>query len=149
MNNSSKLVSLQNKLTVYKAILKPTWTYGVELCVSGKPPNIERVLRTILNAPPIVPPTMTLISLQSLRSSKPNSTAPSPPSLILYSSPFPLPTALIHHVDCDGSGQGISCEWLVKWRPKPKSVTSEWLLLTRLDMSLYKYFKLITVRFMV
>jgi hypothetical protein len=57
MNSSSKL-SLHNKLILYKAILKPRWTYGVELWGSAKPANIQRiqsfqfeVLRTILNAP--------------------------------------------------------------------------------------------------
>lgn len=57
MNSSSKL-SLQNKINIYKVILKPTWTYGVELWGSAKPANIQRiqsfqskVLRTILNAP--------------------------------------------------------------------------------------------------
>ena len=54
---TSKL-SITNKLTIYKQILKPTWTYGIELWGSAKPSNIARIqrfqsktLRTILDAP--------------------------------------------------------------------------------------------------
>ncbi|KAL1139859.1 hypothetical protein AAG570_006836 [Ranatra chinensis] len=57
LNRNSKL-SIENKLTIYKTILKPTWTYGIELWGSAKKGNIDRiqsfqskVLRTILNAP--------------------------------------------------------------------------------------------------
>jgi hypothetical protein len=51
-------LSLKNKLTVYKVILKPIWTYGIELWGCSKPSNIKilqnyqsKVLRTITNAP--------------------------------------------------------------------------------------------------
>ncbi|KAL1110160.1 hypothetical protein AAG570_008237, partial [Ranatra chinensis] len=57
LNRNSKL-SIENKLTIYKTILKPTWTYGIELWGTAKKGNIDRiqsfqskVLRTILNAP--------------------------------------------------------------------------------------------------
>lgn len=56
--NSTSQLSLKNKIIIYKAILKPTWTYGIELWGSAKASNIQRiqsfqskVLRTILNAP--------------------------------------------------------------------------------------------------
>ncbi|KAL1131714.1 hypothetical protein AAG570_011327 [Ranatra chinensis] len=52
----SKL-STENKLTLYNAILKPTWTYGAELWGSAKMSNLDRiqayqskVLRIILDA---------------------------------------------------------------------------------------------------
>jgi hypothetical protein len=44
MNKKSKL-SVENKLTIYKAILKPVWTYGVELWGCGKPSN-TKILQT-------------------------------------------------------------------------------------------------------
>jgi len=51
-------LSLENKLLVYKAILKPIWTYGVQLWGSASNPNIEilerfqsKVLRIITDAP--------------------------------------------------------------------------------------------------
>ncbi|KAL1123753.1 hypothetical protein AAG570_001526 [Ranatra chinensis] len=47
-----------NKLTIYNMILKPTWTYGIELWGSARKSNIDRIqsfqsktLRTILDAP--------------------------------------------------------------------------------------------------
>ncbi|PNF19306.1 hypothetical protein B7P43_G07495 [Cryptotermes secundus] len=46
MNRKSKL-SLKNKLILYKCIIKPIWTYGVQLWGCAK----SRVLRTITNAP--------------------------------------------------------------------------------------------------
>ncbi|KAL1116604.1 hypothetical protein AAG570_005076, partial [Ranatra chinensis] len=57
LHRRSKL-SLDNKLTIYNMILKPTWTYGIGLWGSAKKGNIDRmqsfqskVLRTILNVP--------------------------------------------------------------------------------------------------
>jgi len=51
-------LSLQNKLLVYKAILKPFWTYGVQLWGSASNSNTEtlqrsqsKVLRLIMDAP--------------------------------------------------------------------------------------------------
>jgi hypothetical protein len=60
MNKNSKL-SLENKLTIYKAILKPVWTYGVELYGCSKPSNTKilqtyqsQTLRMITGAPRFV-----------------------------------------------------------------------------------------------
>ncbi|KAL1140682.1 hypothetical protein AAG570_000612 [Ranatra chinensis] len=57
LHRRSKL-SLVNKLTIYNMILKPTWTYGIELWGSARKSNIDRIqsfqsktLRTILDAP--------------------------------------------------------------------------------------------------
>ena len=51
-------LSTQNKLMVYKQVLKPIWTYGIELWGCAKPTNIQsiqkfqnKVLRSIVNAP--------------------------------------------------------------------------------------------------
>ena len=51
-------LSIENKLLIYKTILKPIWTYGLELWGTAKHSNIKRiqsfqskVLRTIVNAP--------------------------------------------------------------------------------------------------
>jgi hypothetical protein len=51
-------LSLSNKLLIYKAILKPTWTYGIELWGSASSSNIAKIqrhqsklLRFITNAP--------------------------------------------------------------------------------------------------
>jgi hypothetical protein len=44
MNKKSKLW-VENKLTIYKAILKPVWTYGIELWGCSKPPN-TKILQT-------------------------------------------------------------------------------------------------------
>jgi hypothetical protein len=55
-------LSLESKLLVYKAILKPIWTYGVQLWGSASNSNIEilerfqsKVLRIITDAPRYVP----------------------------------------------------------------------------------------------
>jgi hypothetical protein len=57
MNRISKL-SLKNKLLLYKSIIKPIWTYGVQLWGCTKPSNTQiiqrlqsKVLRTISSAP--------------------------------------------------------------------------------------------------
>jgi hypothetical protein len=57
MNRKSKL-SLKNKLILYKSIIKPIWTCGVQLWGCTKPSNtqiiqrlLSKVLRTITNAP--------------------------------------------------------------------------------------------------
>jgi hypothetical protein len=51
-------MSNHNKLVLYKQILKPVWTYGIQLCGCTKPSNIaviqrfqNRVLRNIVGAP--------------------------------------------------------------------------------------------------
>ena len=56
--NTRSQLSLDNKLTVYRAILRPIWTYGVELWGCSKPSNTKilqtfqsKTFRTISNAP--------------------------------------------------------------------------------------------------
>jgi hypothetical protein len=51
-------LSLENKLLVYKVILKPIWTYGVQLWGSASNSNIDilerfqsKVLRIVTDAP--------------------------------------------------------------------------------------------------
>ena len=58
--NSS--LALDNKLLLYKAILKPVWTYGIQLCGTASNSDIEilqrfqnTVLRVLVNAPWYVP----------------------------------------------------------------------------------------------
>ena len=58
-------LSLENKQLVYKAILKPIWTYGVQLWGSASNSNIDilerfqsKVLRIITDAPWYVPNTV-------------------------------------------------------------------------------------------
>jgi hypothetical protein len=57
MNHKSKL-SLKNKLILYRSIIKPIWTYGIQLWGCTKPSNTQiiqwlqsKVLRAITNAP--------------------------------------------------------------------------------------------------
>jgi hypothetical protein len=56
MDKNSQL-SLENKMTIYKAIIKPVWTYGIELWGCSKPSNTEilqmfqsKTLRKLANA---------------------------------------------------------------------------------------------------
>jgi len=56
--NTRSQLSLDNKLTVYKAILRPIWTFGIELWGCSKPSNTKiletfqsKMLRTISSAP--------------------------------------------------------------------------------------------------
>ena len=51
-------LSLENKILIYKTILKPVWTYGIELWGCASNSNIEiiqryqsKLLRSITNAP--------------------------------------------------------------------------------------------------
>lgn len=51
-------LSVHNKLLLYKQILKPIWTYGIQLWGCTKPSNLKRiqtfqnkVLRNIVNVP--------------------------------------------------------------------------------------------------
>jgi hypothetical protein len=60
----SKL-STSNKLIIYKAILKPIWTYGIQLWGTASTSNIEilerfqsKALRMIVGAPWYVPNTV-------------------------------------------------------------------------------------------
>jgi len=57
LGRHSKL-SLTNKLLLYKTVLRPIWTYGLELWGSAKPSNIKKIqsmqskiLRVITNSP--------------------------------------------------------------------------------------------------
>jgi hypothetical protein len=57
INRKSQL-SLENKITIYKAIIKPVWTYGIELCGYSRPSNTKilltiqsKTLRKLANAP--------------------------------------------------------------------------------------------------
>jgi hypothetical protein len=57
MDKNSQL-SLENKIAVYKTIIKPVWTYGIELWRCSKPSNTKilqtfqsKILRKIANAP--------------------------------------------------------------------------------------------------
>jgi hypothetical protein len=57
LGRKSKL-SLQNKTLIYKFILKPIWTYGIQLWGCAKPSNTKiiqrlqsKILRTIINVP--------------------------------------------------------------------------------------------------
>ena len=59
------LLSLENKLLVYRAVLKPIWTYGVQLWGTTSNSNIDilerfqsKVLRVITDAPWYVPNTI-------------------------------------------------------------------------------------------
>jgi hypothetical protein len=59
----SKLFT-SNKILIYKAILKPIWTYGIQLWGTASTSNIEilehlsKVLHTITDAPWYVPNTV-------------------------------------------------------------------------------------------
>jgi hypothetical protein len=66
-------LSLENKLLVYKAILRTIWTYGVQLWGSASNPDIEtperfqsKVLRTITDAPRCVPNAVIKLDLKVL-----------------------------------------------------------------------------------
>lgn len=61
LGNKSKL-SVENKILIYKTILKPVWTYGIQLWGSAATSSIEilerfqsKVLRAIVSAPWFVP----------------------------------------------------------------------------------------------
>jgi len=70
IGRKSKL-SLENKLLIYKTILKPIWTYGIPLGGTASNSNIEilqrfqnKFLRSIVNAPWYVPNTNLHTDLQ-------------------------------------------------------------------------------------
>jgi len=57
----NKNSTLNTKLTIYKALLKPIWTYGLQLWGAAKKSNINRIqtfqnisLRRLSNAPPYI-----------------------------------------------------------------------------------------------
>jgi hypothetical protein len=55
--NKKSQLSLENKITIYKAIIKPAWAYGIELWVCRKPSTKilqtfqSNTLRKLANAP--------------------------------------------------------------------------------------------------
>ena len=60
-------LSLETKLVIYKTIIRPIWTYGVQLWGSAKPSNLKiidrcqtKILRSILAAPKFVRNTIIL-----------------------------------------------------------------------------------------
>jgi hypothetical protein len=64
-------LSLENKLLVYKVILKPAWTYGIQLWGTASNSNLDilerfqsRVLRIITGAPWYIPNTIIKSDLQ-------------------------------------------------------------------------------------
>jgi hypothetical protein len=64
-------LSTTNKLLHYKIILKPIWTYGIQLWGTASTSNIEiRVLRMIVDAPWYVPNSLILRDLAALQSKK-------------------------------------------------------------------------------
>lgn len=57
LSKKSKL-SLENKMLIYKVILKPVWTYGIELWGTASNSNVEilqryqnSILKLIIQAP--------------------------------------------------------------------------------------------------
>jgi len=59
--SKNKFSSLKTKLQIYKSLLKPIWTYGIQLWGSAKKSNLNKIqafqnitLRKITNAPPFV-----------------------------------------------------------------------------------------------
>jgi hypothetical protein len=57
IGRKSKLTT-ENKLLLYKAIIKPIWSYGVQLWGCAKPSNTKiiqrvqsKILRMVVNAP--------------------------------------------------------------------------------------------------
>jgi hypothetical protein len=62
MTSRNSKLSFNNKLLLYKAILKPVWTYGIQLWGFTANSNLDiferfqsKVLRIIVNAPWFVP----------------------------------------------------------------------------------------------
>jgi hypothetical protein len=51
--NRKLQLSLENKITIYKVIITPVWTYGIELWGCSKPSNtkILQTLRKLANSP--------------------------------------------------------------------------------------------------
>jgi hypothetical protein len=71
---SIKYSPTRNKLLIYKTILKPIWTYGIQLWGTVSTSNIEilerfqsKALRMIVDAPWYVPNTVIRRDLQILR----------------------------------------------------------------------------------
>jgi len=59
--NNNKYTHINTKLLIYKSLLKPAWTYGLQLWGNAKKTNINKIqtfqniaLRKLVNAPPYV-----------------------------------------------------------------------------------------------
>jgi hypothetical protein len=59
--NNNKFTNINTKLLIYKSLIKPVWTYGIQLWGNAKKSNINKIqtfqniaLRKLLNAPPYV-----------------------------------------------------------------------------------------------
>lgn len=59
--NNNKYTNINTKLLIYKSLIKPVWTYGIQLWGNAKKSNINKIqtfqniaLRKLLNAPPYV-----------------------------------------------------------------------------------------------
>lgn len=59
--NNNKFTNINSKLLIYKSLIKPVWTYGIQLWGNAKKSNINKIqtfqniaLRKLLNAPPYV-----------------------------------------------------------------------------------------------
>jgi hypothetical protein len=58
---NNKFTNINSKLLIYKSLIKPVWTYGIQLWGNAKKSNINKIqtfqniaLRKLLNAPPYV-----------------------------------------------------------------------------------------------
>lgn len=65
LNKRSKL-NLNSKILIYKSIIKPIWTYGVQLWGTAKTSNIQKleraqtkIIRAMLGAPRYIKKTLT------------------------------------------------------------------------------------------
>ena len=68
-------LSTQNKITLYKTVIKPVWTYGIQLWGTASNSNIEilqrfqsKMLRSLLNAPWYVPTKQSTVTSRYLQS---------------------------------------------------------------------------------
>jgi len=59
--NNNKFTNINTKLLIYKSLIKPVWTYGIQLWGNAKKSNINKIqtfqniaLRKLLNAPPYI-----------------------------------------------------------------------------------------------
>ena len=68
-------LSTQNKITLYKTVIKPVWTYGIQLWGTASNSNIEilqrfqsKMLRSLLNASWYVPTKQSTVTSRYLQS---------------------------------------------------------------------------------
>jgi len=59
--SKNKFTNLKTKLLIYKSLLKPIWTYGLQLWGAAKKTNLNKIqtyqnitLRKLTNAPPYI-----------------------------------------------------------------------------------------------